>query len=196
MTEFVPPCRKATADDALALAELINFAGEGMPLYLWEKMAEPGETVWDVGQRRARREEGGFSYRNAVLSEQDGRVASVLIGYALPDQPETIDYTSMPAMFVPLLELENLVTGTWYVNVLATYPQFRRQGHGTRLLTLAERIAKDSGRSGLSIIVSDANQGARRLYEACGYGFVDQRPLVKDDWENPGKNWVLLKKSL
>ena len=99
MTEFVPPCRKATADDALALAELINFAGEGMPLYLWEKMAEPGETVWDVGQRRARREEGGFSYRNAVLSEQDGRVASVLIGYALPDQPETIDYTSMPAMF-------------------------------------------------------------------------------------------------
>ena len=32
--------RQATKDDAMALAELINFAGEGMPYYLWEGMAE------------------------------------------------------------------------------------------------------------------------------------------------------------
>jgi hypothetical protein len=37
----------------------------------------------------------------------------------------------MPAMFVPLQELENLAPGTWYVNVLAAYPEHRSQGHGT-----------------------------------------------------------------
>jgi hypothetical protein len=36
--------RWATPDDAAALAELINFAGEGLPLYLWTNMAEPGES--------------------------------------------------------------------------------------------------------------------------------------------------------
>ena len=38
-----PPFRRATPDDATALAELIDFAGEGLPTYLWAKMAEPGE---------------------------------------------------------------------------------------------------------------------------------------------------------
>ena len=103
------PFRRATPDDAHALAELIDFAGEGMPSYLWARMAEPGEGIWDVGRRRAKREEGGFSYRNAVVLEEDGRVAACLIGYPLPDEPEPIDYERMPAMFVPLQELE-----TWH----------------------------------------------------------------------------------
>ena len=59
--------RPATKADAHALADLINFAGEGLPLYLWKKMAEPGETAWEVGRRRAKREDGGFSYRNATV---------------------------------------------------------------------------------------------------------------------------------
>jgi hypothetical protein len=75
------PFRRATPDDAHALAELIDFAGEGMPSYLWARMAEPGEGIWDVGRRRAKREEGGFSYRNAVVLEEGGRVAACLIGY-------------------------------------------------------------------------------------------------------------------
>ena len=58
--ELDPPYRRATPEDANGLAELINFAGEGLPLYLWSKMVETGETPWDVGHRRAGREEGSF----------------------------------------------------------------------------------------------------------------------------------------
>ncbi len=189
-----PPFRRATPDDAHALAELINFAGEGLPSYLWQQMAEPGESVWDVGRRRARREERGFSYRNAVVLERDGQVAACLIGYPLPERPEPIDYDRMPAMFVPLQELENLAPGTWYVNVLATYPEHRGSGYGTRLLELAERLATAAGSRGLSIIVSNANAGARRLYERCGYRVAAERPMVKESWENAGTSWVLLLK--
>jgi len=185
--------RQATPDDATALAELINFAGEGLPLYLWDRMAEPGETAWEVGRRRARRESGGFSYRNAVVAERAGRVAAGLITYRVDDQPTVID-AETPGLFVPLIELENLVPGSWYVNVLAVYPLHRGRGLGGQLLEVAAAQARENASRGESIIVSDANSGARRLYERCGFRFVDQRPMVKDDWENPGENWVLLAK--
>ena len=194
MATLEPPFRHATPDDAHALAELTDFAGDGLPLYLWERMAEPGETAWDVGRRRARREEGSFSYRNAIVAEEAGRVVACLIGYPLPDRPEPVDLAQTPPMFVPLQELENLAPGTWYVNVLATYPEHRGLGHGARLLRLAEGLAAASGCLGLSIIVSDANTGARRLYRRCGYVERASRPMVKDAWENAGANWVLLVK--
>jgi ribosomal protein S18 acetylase RimI-like enzyme len=192
MIQLEPPYRYATPDDAPVLAELTNFAGEGLQLYLWTKMAQPGESAWDVGRRRVRREEGSFSYRNAVVAEADGRVVASLIGYPLPDAPEPIDFEQMPPMFVPLQELEDLAPGTWYVNVLATYPPYRGRGYGTRLLGVAERLAAATGRTGLSIIVSDANRGARRLYERCGYAEAARRPMVKERWESPGQNWALL----
>jgi ribosomal protein S18 acetylase RimI-like enzyme len=156
-------------------------------------MAEPGEAAWDVGRRRAAREEGSFSYRNATIIEHDGQCAGCLIGYAIPDNPEPVP-DDMPAMFVPLQELENLAPGTWYINVLAVQPQFRRQGLGTRLLALADKTAE--GNRGISVIVSNANTGARRLYEHCGYIESATRLMVKENWKNEGQSWVLLTKDL
>jgi ribosomal protein S18 acetylase RimI-like enzyme len=196
MIELEAPFRRATPVDARALAELVNIAGEGLPLYLWSRMAEAGESAWEVGRRRAMRESGSFSYRNAVVAEIDDRVIAGLIGYPLPDRPEPIDLDGMPAMFVPLQELENRAPGTWYVNVLATFEKYRGRGYGARLLGVAERLAVAAGRSGLSIIVSDANAGARRLYERSGYAAAATRPMVKEAWENPGESWVLLIKRL
>ncbi|MGI9385878.1 MAG: hypothetical protein ACR2OX_00465 [Methyloligellaceae bacterium] len=64
-----PPLRPGQITDAPLLAELVNYAGEGLPHYLWSEMTEPGERAWDVGRRRARREDGGFSYLNATMIE-------------------------------------------------------------------------------------------------------------------------------
>mgnify|MGYP001813513854 CR=1 FL=1 len=61
---------------------------------------------------------------------------------------------------------------------------------------IADQLALDTGRNGLSHFVSDANGGARRLYARQGYEEIATRPMVKDDWQNPGENWVLLRKSL
>ncbi len=185
--------RPATPADAAALADLVNFAGEGLPFYLWSGMAAPGQSPWDVGRQRARRDEGGFSWHNAVVRVQAERVVAALIGYALPDLPQGCD-DDMPAMFVPLQQLEDLAAGSWYVNVLAAYPDARGRGHGSALMAVAEQRAELEGCNGLSIIVSDANHGARRLYERCGYRERASRPMVKERWRNPGANWVLLTK--
>jgi ribosomal protein S18 acetylase RimI-like enzyme len=194
MMQRTPMFRPATIDDANVLAELINYAGEGMPLYLWSQMAEPGEAAWDVGRRRAAREERSFSYRNATIIEHDGQCAGCLIGYEIPDNPEAIP-SDMPAIFVPLQELENLAPGTWYINVLAVRPQFRSQGLGTKLLALAEETAQNLGKRGMSVIVSDANLGAHRLYKRLGYDERARRRMVKENWENEGRSWVLLTKN-
>lgn len=178
------------------MAELVNVAGEGLPLYLWAKFAESGESPWDIGQQRAKRESGGFSYRNAILREDRRAIVSALIGYPLPDEPVSINYDEMPAMFVPLQELEDLAPGTWYVNVLATYPEHRGKGYGAGLLSIAEQLAIDTQSRGLSIIVSDSNRGARRLYERSGYREQAARPMIKESWVNPGENWVLLTKEV
>jgi ribosomal protein S18 acetylase RimI-like enzyme len=195
MIDLQPPFRRAAPADAPALAQLVNFASEGLAHHVWSKAAGPGGDPWQVGHERAARETGHFSYRNATVAEIDGKIAAALIGYPLPDRPEPIADT-MPAMFVPLQELENLAPATWYVNVLAAFPEHRSRGHGRALLAVAERLAADNGCRGLSIIVSDTNAGARRLYERCGYRQAALRRKVKEDWDNSGTQWVLLTKPL
>jgi ribosomal protein S18 acetylase RimI-like enzyme len=195
MISISPKIRPASLQDVGALAELVNFAGEGLPLYLWEKMAQDGEDPWSVGRTRASREEGSFSYRNAIVIEHDHAVAACLIGYPLSEEPETIDEANMPAMFVPLQQLENLASGTWYVNVLASDPKWRNRGLGTLLLKHAEQLAATAGvKNGMSVIVADNNISARRLYERMGYRQIANRPMVKENWESSGSAWVLLMK--
>ena len=189
------PFRPAAKPDARLLAALVNFAGEGLPLYLWGKLAQPGETAWEVGVRRASRDEGSFSFRNATIIEHQGQAAGCLIGYEIPDMPDPIG-SEMPPMFVPLQELENLAPATWYVNVLAVMPQYRNLGLGTQLLSLADETGRTLGKRGMSVIVSGANEGARRLYERCGYRRAATRPMVKGGWVNEGENWVLVVKPL
>jgi ribosomal protein S18 acetylase RimI-like enzyme len=147
-----------------------------------------------MGQARARRESGAFSCRNAVVCVIEDAVVACLIGYPLEVTPVAGDHSGLPPMFVPLQELEDLVPGTWYINVLATRPEYRGRGYGTELLALAESIGRDRGMQGLSLIVADSNLGARRLYGRHGYLEIAQRPMVKEDWQSAGTNWVLMRK--
>ena len=188
--------REAQKSDAAELAKLIDLAGEGLPFYLWRQMAAAGEDPWEIGRQRAARDTGGFSYRNSVVAEVDGKVVGALVGYPVADEPEAIDPDSTPPMFVPLRELENLAPGTWYVNSVAVFPEARGLGLGSALMRCAERTASDLGLRGISLIVSDANDGARRLYERLGYRETGSRPMVKEQWQNAGENWVLMIRGL
>jgi ribosomal protein S18 acetylase RimI-like enzyme len=190
-----PPFRPATLADTGTLAEFAELASEGLAVYLWSKLAGTGSDPWNVGRERVRSETGGLSYRNAVIAELAGRPAAGLISYSLPDQPESIS-DKLPAILVPLHELMNLALGTWYIYVLAAYSEHRGRGQGSALLALADRLAASAGKSGLSLVVSDTNLGARRLYENWGYRQAAQRKMVKEQWRHPGVYWVLLRKEL
>jgi ribosomal protein S18 acetylase RimI-like enzyme len=180
--------RQGRPDDADTLAQLVNYAGEGLPYYLWQKIAAAGQSPWEIGRQRAQRDQGSFSYRNATIAEVEAKPIGCLIGYAIAAEPDPVP-ADLPAMFVPLQELENLAPNTWYVNVLAVMPPCRNRGIGSSLLRHA---AKMNPGPGLSVIVSNANVGARRLYERLGYRERSRRPMVKDGWAHDGDEWVLL----
>jgi ribosomal protein S18 acetylase RimI-like enzyme len=195
MLTIQPVFRRATVDDAETLADLVEFASEGLALYLWTKIAGPGRDPWHIGRERVLSETNGLSYRNAVIAEVSGQPASGLISYPLEDKPDPIS-SELPAVLVPLHELMNQALDTWYVHVLAAYPKHRGSGQGSALLAEADTFAASAGKRGLSLVVSDNNTGARRLYEHCGYREAAHCQMVKEQWQHPGTNWVLLTKGI
>lgn len=187
--------RQATAADAGHLVRFINMAADDLPLHFWTKSVGPDGDPWAYGQERAARETGGFSYRNAWLAEVGGEVAACLLGYPAEDEPAPID-ADTPPIFVPLLELEALAPGSWYLNVLATDEAFRGQGCGSALLAHAEEVTRGLGRRTVSLIAEDTHLDALRLYRAKGYREVARRAVVKGDWEVDASEWILFVKSI
>jgi ribosomal protein S18 acetylase RimI-like enzyme len=185
--------RRATAGDVDDLAQFVEFASEGLALYLWSRMAGRGRDAWAVGRERIRSQASPIHFGNAMVAEIAGAPAAGLVGYAAKAGPVRSD---LPAILVPLQELTNQATDTWYVHVLAAHARHRGRGLGSALLALADTLAASAGRSAMSLIVSDTNTHARRLYESNGYREVARRRMVKEDWQHPGIDWVLLRKSL
>lgn len=187
--------REARASDAADLVRFINMAADDLPLHFWRKSVGAAGDPWAYGRERAARETGNFSYRNAWMAEVDGQVAACLLGYPAEDTPGAID-PGTPAIFVPLLELEAMAPGSWYLNVLATYDTFRGRGLGSALLARAEDIARGLGRRSISLIAEDTHQDALRLYTAKGYAEVARRAVVKGDWAVDAADWILFTKSI
>ena len=188
--------RNATVDDAEHLARLINLAGEGLPAFLWRRMAEPGQDPLAVGERRAAREEGSFSYRHARVFEISGSIAGMVLGYLLPDPYDIGAPEDYPAVVRPLVELESLVPGSWYVNAIATYEEFRGRGVATALMSACEEIARAARATKLSLIVAGENTGAHALYEKLGYRETGSRPLVTYPGGPQGGQWLLMVRNL
>jgi ribosomal protein S18 acetylase RimI-like enzyme len=185
--------REARATDADHLTRFINMAADDLPLHFWTRSVGPEGDPWAYGRERAARETGNFSFRNAWLAEMDGDVAACLLGYAAETVPAPID-PDTPPVLVPLLELEALAPGSWYLNVLATYATHRGKGLGSALLAHAEDIARAGGHNAISLIAEDTHQDAQRLYRAKGFREIARRPVVTGDWQVDATAWILFTK--
>ena len=174
-----PILRKAAPQDALALAELMDQAGEGIPGWLWALDAQNGQSAIDVGMVRARRDTGGFSYVNATVLVSSDAVAGMLLAYRLAEEFDLEkELQGVPDFLVPLVELECLAPGSFYINAIAVYPEHRSKGFGSILITEAERQAREQGADALSLIAFEGNTGAVRLYQRLGFAISASRPVV------------------
>ncbi len=156
----------------------MDIAGHGLPAYAWSLSAGEGQEPIDAGTERAAREDGNFSYRNAVVAEEDGEVVAMVLAYRLPDFGEDASLDEVPEVLRPLLELELLAPGTFYVNGLATLPRYRGRGLASMLLEAARELAAEAGCDELSIQVFEQNEGALGLYERHGYRIAARRRAV------------------
>lgn len=190
--------RSARREDAADLVAFIRMAGDGVPEFVWAGMAGPQESIEDVGARRAARDEGGFSWRNATLACLAGEdsPAAGLIGYPLPDVFDPDEISATPPVLRPLAELEALAPASWYVNVLATRPDCRRLGLGRRLMAVAAERAAAAGCARLSLIVSSGKAEALALYASEGFRPAGVRAKHPDGPLRDGPDWHLLIRAL
>jgi ribosomal protein S18 acetylase RimI-like enzyme len=191
-----PTFRPARKSDAASLAVLVDIAGEGMPAYMWSTLKVPAQSLLEFGRERAARESGGFSWRNAIVAELDGEVAASLVGYRLDNPYDLGILDEMPEMVRPLVRLEAKAPGSWYVNVLATFPEFRHRGIGSQLLAVAEHKANETRAPSLSVIVASWNEGAARLYRGAGYSPLASEPAILFPGCPHKGDWVLMVRSL
>lgn len=187
---------KAKKEHSPDLAYLINLAGEGLPEYLWSQIAEDNVSAMELGAQRAARETGGFSYRNASVCTIDNELVGMVLAYRQDDPYEIGDITEYPDVVRPLVELEAQAPGSWYINAIATYEIYRRQGVGKSLMAHTEREASIACCSSLSLIVASENSYARQLYEALGFEVVDSRPVKLYLGCAHGGDWLLMMKIL
>jgi ribosomal protein S18 acetylase RimI-like enzyme len=167
-----------------------------MPAWVWSQSRGTGQSVIEVGRARAMREQGGFSYRNAHMLEADGEIAGMLLGYRQPDTMEAGDTSDMHEVFRALTELEGEAPGSWYVNILGVFPEYRGRGFGAQLLEQAEALAQSAGTGRMSLIVESGNERARRLYERTGYREKARRPYVQFPGSTHEGDWVLMVKEI
>lgn len=188
--------RAARPDDAPALTRLIDMAGEGLPRWLWLQAAGRGQTPEDVGMERARRDTGGFSWRHACVLTCGGAVISLLLDYALDNPYELPDLTRMPEPVRPLVQLESLAPGAWYINAIATEPDWRGKGLARRLMMAAEARARAAKCQQMALIVAEENRGAVRLYDQLGYRELARGQLVPWPSCPHGGDYLLMVRSV
>lgn len=173
--------RPATPEDAALMVDLVDLAGDGLPMATWSLQAP--DNPRGFGINHALRDRGAFTWRNAVIAEWGAVAVGMLMCWPLPLEPVSVE--GLPPLVQPIQTLENLARGRLLVNALAVLPEHRRKGIGWMLLqTITDRAA---------LIVGDSNTPARTLYERLGFVEISQARAVGDKhWTPPHRHWCLM----
>jgi len=139
----------------------------------------PGEDVVKIGARNAQSEEDNFSYRNVHLALLNGNVAGMMLAYRLPSADAIEDPNSYPEFIRPFIELEQCVPESFYINMLASYPEYRNRGVGTALMENVDSLARGAGCTMSCAEVFEENCGALRFYQRLGYHVIEKRPVIE-----------------
>jgi ribosomal protein S18 acetylase RimI-like enzyme len=186
----------AKKEQARELAFLINLAGEGIAEYLWSGMVQGDELPMDIGAMRAAREDGGFSYKNALVCVSNGELQGMIVSYRQPQPYEIGDVSEYSEIIRPLVLLESQAPGSWYINAIATFEQYRGLGVAQKLLQKAEECAKLENCEAMSLIVASESIKAKRLYTHLGYKEVSSLPVVPYPGCLHAGQWILMTKQL
>lgn len=173
--------RPATPDDALDAAPLIYAAGPA----LFNVMFGPRERdVLRFFEALFRLPRNPFSYENAVLAEQGGRVVGLAIcaDAAVRRRIGRRMFWLAPRLRGPFALLRRLPhvldimacatdppPEAFYLSILAVAPASRGQGIGSLLLEEVQRQAQAAGCRCIALHTELDNVAAQRLYARHGY---------------------------
>lgn len=170
--------RPAKRSECLTIARLYSISSDGVADYIWTKIAEPGENIFEVGEKRYRQEGTAFSYQNCTIVEKDKEIVGMMVAFPMytPDTDDSLADQDADPVLAPYAKLEEY--DSYYICGVALFPEFRGGGIGKTLMQLAEQKCAEIGLNKLSLIVFEQNTGAKRLYENLGYQVVASEEIV------------------
>lgn len=193
--------RNAVAADASTLAEVAMMAGHGIMTMLYEGLV-PGKTVVQaLIDRRILNPKSHSALHHWRIAESDDRAflgavncfpQSVLMA-AEPD-PLLVEDRVLPV--AELGELENLAVDSYYINLIAVFPQHRRSGAGRALVAEAERLARQARMTKLSLCTYEADASLMSFYDSLGFTVRERRSIRANPFFPSSGNWVLLTRDL
>ena len=174
--------RDAVADDAEALAEVCIIAAHGGMELLYEGLV-PGASVADCVIERRIFAPGGFASvpRWRVAIDEAGTFLGALNSLphqALMDAPDDplLDEARLRPI-AGLLELEAAAPASYYVNIIAVFPQYRRRGAGFALMQEAERLARLQNFRTMSLCTFGSDPALQSFYRRLGFEIAATRPI-------------------
>ena len=176
--------RPAEKEDCKKLAELINIASGGIVEYLFHDLV-PGMTPVQVIAHNLENENSPYSYRSAVVTEEENDV----IGMALSFPSSYHKITNTMRNFFPADRLEHLshfyascVQGSWMLDALCVIESHRKRGIGEKLISLTKEKAVENGCRALSLITFADNTLAIPVYKRTGFEIVEKIELQGNEF--------------
>lgn len=183
---------QAAPEDAPMIADAImNAVGDDIVSH----MAGNGtrDDVKAVFARLACREDSQYSYRNArIAMTADEKKCGVCISYdggRIKDLRRSFfeEANRVLGWGISDEEVESLPGETcgeeYYLDTLATLPEFRGRGIGSALVADAHSKARAADLP-LGLLVADDNLSAKRLYERLGFHPVGRRLFAGEEMTN------------
>lgn len=187
--------RPARKSDAAEIALLVNIALHGGIARGWATSDAAKDTYdpIEVGRLEMIADSREWGWRAVTMAEVDGEVAGMMLGYRKDDAFEPVG-DEVTGFMRPIQELEAESNGLWFISMLGVHAKWRGKGIGSELIALADAKGRESRAKGLALIVEDANEGARRLYERRGFAQRDARPMGNIPFATHGRDWLLMVK--
>ena len=189
--------RRARVDDIphMAYVAIHAFGGYGEVMY---EGVIPGCTLEQIMEQRFSSPGATSNFSNSRIAEDGNTVLGGLHAFPMDlmvDDPKD-SLISDERLYV-LEPFEHLhAEGSYYINAVTVYPEYRGRGIGRQLIIRAEAEAMANAFEEMSLHVFAENVGAVGLYESLGYRESGRRPVVHHERLRYGGDMLLMTRKL
>jgi GNAT superfamily N-acetyltransferase len=189
--------RRATAGDGLSCARLVLMASHGMAEAVFRDLVPGQPTEQIITERRIRPEGKTTSFTNWWVAEDHHRVvagginAYPLDGRTGPTRDELLTPERIRVL-APMIELDAEAAGTYFINILAVFPEHRHAGIARRLIALAVEEARKAEMAAVSLTTFEDDARLVAYYLGVGFTVAASRPIVPHECLLCAGNLVLM----
>ena len=143
----------------------------------------PGMTAVQLEAVNLAKDKYPYTYRNARVARDDGRVVGMALSYPASYHgitPEMRDFFPEERLAHLTDFFTSRVENSWYLDALSVQASHRRKGIGEALIAATKATATENGFDALSLIAFADNHNALALYRKTGFKVVKRVTLQKN----------------